>query len=114
MPRDLPILIFVGIKNHLLALDATTGAEVWRTELKGSDFVSVLWDGQHLTAANAGEAFGIDPLTGSVLWHNPLKGLGLGVVSLASSRMAGAGGGSDEIAARKRQHAQAAAASAGA
>lgn len=114
MPRDLPTLLFVGIKNHLLALDAATGAEVWRTKLKGSDFVTVLWDGQFLTAANSGEAFGLDPQSGTILWHNPLKGLGLGVVSLASSRLAGAASGSDEIAARKRQHAQAAAASAGA
>ena len=87
MPRDLPSLIYVGIKNSVVALDAATGAELWRAKLKGSDFVTVLFDGQSLVAANAGEVFALDPQNGAVLWHNNMKGLGLGIVSLASSRL---------------------------
>ena len=86
MPRDLPSFIYVGIKNSVIALDAATGAEIWRAKLKGSDFVTVLFDGQSLVAANAGEIFALDPQNGAVLWHNNMKGLGLGIVSLASSR----------------------------
>jgi outer membrane protein assembly factor BamB len=88
MPRDLPTLIYVGIKNSVIALDAATGAEMWRAKLKGSDFVTVLFDGRSLIAANAGEVFALDPSNGAVLWHNTMKGMGLGIVSLASSRIA--------------------------
>ena len=86
MPRDLPTVLFVGIKNSVVALNVRTGEEMWRTKLKGSDFVTVLWDGEALVAANAGEVFALDPGSGAVLWHNQLKGMGLGLVSLASSR----------------------------
>ena len=85
MPKDLPTLIYVGIKNSVIALDAATGAEMWRAKLKGSDFVTVLFDGRSLVAANAGEVFALDPKNGAVLWHNTMKGMGLGIVSLASS-----------------------------
>jgi outer membrane protein assembly factor BamB len=89
MPRDLRTLIFVGIKSSVVALDARTGDEVWRAKLKGgmtTDFVTVLWDGEFLVAATYGELFGLDPRDGTVTWHNKMKGLGLGFVSLASSR----------------------------
>lgn len=87
MPRDLPTLLYVGIKNSVIALDIATGVELWRTKLKGQDFVTVLFDGTSLVAANAGELFALDPKTGAVLWQNSMKGMGLGIVSLASSRM---------------------------
>jgi len=32
--------VFVGIKGAVLALDAASGEQVWRAELKGSEFVS--------------------------------------------------------------------------
>ena len=53
-------LIFIGIHGTVLALDRATGQEVWRAKLKGSDFASV------------------------VLWQNPLKGLGVGLVTIAA------------------------------
>jgi outer membrane protein assembly factor BamB len=31
-----------------------------------------------------GEIFCLDPLTGKVLWHNPLKGFGTGLASIAT------------------------------
>jgi hypothetical protein len=31
MPRDPRVLVFVGIKNAVVALDEKTGYEVWRT-----------------------------------------------------------------------------------
>jgi outer membrane protein assembly factor BamB len=110
MPRDLRSLIFVGIKNSVVALDVKSGEEVWRTKLKGSDFVTVLFDGESLVAANAGEIFALDPQTGTVRWHNTMKGLGLGLVTLASSRVATDPGGS---VAGSQRHVQAAAAAAG-
>ena len=85
MPRDPQTLVFIGIKNSVVALDARTGAEVWRVALRGSDFVNVCWDGDALIAANSGEVWRVDPRSGAVLWHNPLKGFGRGLVSLATS-----------------------------
>src|SRR5687768_74927 len=115
MPRDPKTLFFVGIKSSILAIDERTGGEVWRTKLKGSDFVTVLWDGEALLAANGGELFRLEPQTGALMWHNELKGLGRGVVSLASTRAPNTGSQSDAgIASRKRQHEQAAAAGAAA
>jgi outer membrane protein assembly factor BamB len=88
MPRDPRTLIFVGIKNSVVALDARTGDEVWRTKLRGmTSFVTVLWDGEFLVAATYGEVFGLDWRDGTITWHNKMKGLGLGLVTLASSRV---------------------------
>jgi outer membrane protein assembly factor BamB len=87
MPRDPRTLIFVGIKNSVIAVDARTGDEVWRAKLRGmTDFVTVLWDGEFLVAATYGEVFGLDWRDGTITWHNKMKGLGLGLVTLASSR----------------------------
>ena len=41
MPRDPQILIYVGIKDSVVALDEKTGAELWRAKLRTSDFVTV-------------------------------------------------------------------------
>jgi hypothetical protein len=114
MPRDPRTLIFVGIKKSVLALDERTGVEVWRVDLSGSDFVTVHWDGEALIAANNGEVFRLDPLSGAPMWHNGLKGLGRGPVTLASSRAPSAGSGADGAAEKKRRDQRhAAAASAG-
>jgi outer membrane protein assembly factor BamB len=103
-------LIFVGIRGCVLALDRTTGAEVWRTSLKGQDFVSVaLTEGQLLAAAR-GELYCLDPATGMIRWHNPLKGLGWGLVSIAD----GEGRSAQVLTAEKVRQQKAAAAAAAA
>lgn len=86
MPRDPQTLVYVGIKNVVVALDAATGAEVWRTQIRGSGYINVLWDGNALLVSSSGEVWRLDPATGTGLWHNELKGLGRGLVSLATSR----------------------------
>jgi outer membrane protein assembly factor BamB len=113
MPRDPQVLVFVGIKNAVVALDDHTGAEIWRAELLSSDHVTVLWDGTALLAANGGEVWRLDPERGHVIWHNELKGMGRGLVSLASSRLPSATADTT-LAAQKRHRDAAAAASAGA
>lgn len=110
MPRDPQVLIFAGIKHHVVALDERSGAEVWRTELRSGDYVTVLWDGVALLAANAGEVWRLDPATGAVLWHNELKGMGRGLVTLGSSRQPSANSATDVAAQKRRQDAQRAAA----
>lgn len=114
MPRDPQALIFAGIKNFVLALEERSGAEVWRVKLRSGDYVTVLWDGEALLAANGGEIWRLDPGTGAVLWRNEMKGLGRGLVSLASSRQASASAPPDLAAAKRRREAQAAAAGAAA
>ena len=50
-------LIFIGIAGTVVALDRSTGSEVWRSDLDG-DFVNVaLQDGDLYATAN-GELFG--------------------------------------------------------
>jgi len=100
MARDPESSLFVGLGHFVVALDARTGAERWRTKLKNTGFVGVLWDGEALYAASAGELWRIDPRTGEPLWHNDMKGLGLGVATLASERLPNASGG---IEAAKQQ-----------
>ena len=109
MPRDPVKVLFVGIRNMIVALRQDDGTELWRTRLKGSDFVSVLHDGEVLFAANSGEVFRLNPESGAILWRNTLKGLGTGFVSLATPR-ASAAGIADMAALRGRQAAAAAAA----
>lgn len=109
MPRDPQTLVYVGIKKFVVALDARSGSELWRTELHGGDFVTVLWDGELLLAANDGEISCLDPVSGALIWRNELKGLGRGLVSLASSRVPGASAAPDLAAAKAKRTRDAAA-----
>ena len=109
MPRNPRHLLFVGIKNSVVALDTKDGTAVWSTELGGMSLVSVLWDGVELFASFKGEVCKLDPRTGAVLWHNKLKGLGTGHVIMASTRIAAQASGI-EIAQARAEAAAAAAA----
>ena len=110
MARKSTELLFVGIKDVVLALNPNDGSEIWRTKLKSGDFVTVLWDGENLFAANYGEVFRLDPSSGALLWQNSMKGLRTGVVSLASSRAEPpARSPYETIAAQKKREAAAAA-----
>ena len=77
-------LIYIGIKGSLIALNRATGRQVWATHLKGSDFVNVVLQDGALLATCEGEVFCLDPLTGAGLWHNPLKGFGTGLATIAA------------------------------
>ena len=85
--RKKQTLLFIGIYNSVLAIDAETGAEVWKTKLGGTSFVNVQWDGEALFASSKGELWRLDPGTGAQIWHNKLEGLGFGPVTLASERL---------------------------
>ncbi len=82
-------LIFVGIKGSIVALYHTTGQVAWATALKGTDFVNVVLEDGKLLATCSGEIFCLDALAGKVLWHNPLKGLGRGLATIATERNPG-------------------------
>jgi outer membrane protein assembly factor BamB len=76
--------IFLGVGNHVVALDPLDGHEIWRTKLKTSSYVTVLVLPDRVIAGCGGEAFGLDPATGTILWRNKLKGLGIGLVAFGS------------------------------
>src|SRR5215472_1110297 len=77
-------LIFIGIKGSVLALYRSTGQQAWTTRLKGMDFVNVILEDGKVLATCCGEIFCLDALEGKVLWHNPLKGYGRGLASIAT------------------------------
>jgi len=99
--------LYIGIKGHVVALDRTTGTELWRTKLSASDFTNVVVDGGQIFATSKGELFCLDA-SGSIRWHNKLKGLGMGLVTIGSPA-----GDQLSSSAEKKRRDQAAAAAAG-
>ena len=103
--------VFIGIKGSVVALNRSTGAQVWATHLKGRDFVNVVLEDTLLFALTNGEIYCLDPVTGEVLWHNPLKGHGTGLATIAASEVTGSGA-TAAMAERRRRDEEAAAAGA--
>jgi len=106
-------LVFIGIKGSVVALDRATGQQVWATHLKGSDFVNVVVQNGAVLASCYGEIFCVDPLTGDALWHNPLKGFGTGLATIATENNPGIGN-APVLAEKQRRDAAASAAAASA
>ena len=77
--------LFLGVGGHVVAVDAATGEEIWRTKLKSTTFTTVWSDGKRVYAGAQGELFCVDAAAGNVLWHNTLKGLGRGIVAFPGS-----------------------------
>ena len=103
-------LIFVGIKGTVIALNRATGQQVWATHLKRSDFVNVVLQNGVVLASCCGEIFCLDPLTGLRMWHNPLKGFGTGLATIATEENP-AGSNGPVLAEKHRRDEEAAAAS---
>ncbi len=76
-------IVYAGVRGTVVALDRATGMEIWRAELKGTEFVNLLVTENDIFATTKGELFCLDQGTGQIKWHNPLKGLGWGLVSIA-------------------------------
>jgi outer membrane protein assembly factor BamB len=102
-------LVFIGIKGSVVALNRATGQQVWATPLKRSDFVNVVLQDGAVLASCCGEIFCLDPRTGVKMWHNPLKGFGVGLATIATERNPGSGNA--PVLAEKRRRDEAAAAS---
>jgi outer membrane protein assembly factor BamB len=79
-------LVFVGLGGRVVALDRDTGEIVWTSSVRWGTDVSLLLDGDRLIAALSGYLYCLDPRDGRVLWHNPLKGYGMGPSALTSVR----------------------------
>jgi len=102
-------LVCIGIKGSVVALNRATGQQVWATHLKGSDFVNVVLQDEAVLASCYGEIFCLDPLTGNARWHNPLKGFGTGLATIATEHDLGSGTAPPVLAEKRRRDEQAAA-----
>ena len=94
--------IFIGIKGSVVALDPQDGHSVWTAQLKGADLVNVVLEQGRILAATHGEIWCLDRATGRPLWHNPLKGYGCDLATIATEN-ALPSGQAQILAARRRQ-----------
>ncbi len=74
MPIDQ--LIFIGLNGYALALHRDSGEIVWSNDQLKSGYVTLMLDGDRLIVSTSGFIYCLDPGTGKILWHNPLKGYG--------------------------------------
>lgn len=78
-------LIFTGFNKRVAALHRLTGEIVWQwTAPSGSNYTSLLVDGDRLIVSVDGYMYALDTLSGTQLWMNEMAGFGYGVASLAS------------------------------
>jgi len=85
-PSDRPALLYAGTNGQVTALDAVTGANVWRTALPhrwSADLVCLLLRGDDLFVGSQGHVLCLDAFTGAIRWENTLPGLGYQPVILA-------------------------------
>ena len=113
MERSIGDLVFVGFNSRVIALDRYTGETVWtwKSRQGKSGHVAVLVDGDRLIVSVQGYMYCLDPMFGQEVWSNPLRGLGVGIPTIASIRGMSPGASAAASAAAEQQQ-QAAAASA--
>src|SRR5258706_16206199 len=85
MARAISKSVFVGIRGSVFAFGRATGTQLWRTALKGGDFVNIVLDESDLFATTKGEVFCLDAASGQIRWNNPMKAMGLGLATIASA-----------------------------
>lgn len=86
-------VLYIGIKNNVLAIRTDTGEQIWRTDLKGGagmTLITLQVDGDVVYAGAAGEIYCLDRSSGNILWHNPLKGLGQSLITFGATSTAAA------------------------
>lgn len=77
--------LIIGVGGYVVAVDPSTGSELWRTKLKSTQFVTVLPTRSQVFAGAGGELFCLDKASGQILWRNKLPRLGTGLVSLGTA-----------------------------
>ena len=76
--------VFLGIKAHVVCINLQTGKEIWKTEVKRSQLISIVVEDDIVVAHAGGHLFGLDKSSGRVMWENNLPGLGYGYCFLAT------------------------------
>lgn len=77
--------LYVGVRGHVVRVRKRDGEELWRTKLKGSDYVNVVVEPEGLFAYTQGVLYALDALSGAIRWQNGLPKLGYGHAILASA-----------------------------
>lgn len=90
MPKKPFEPLCIGIGGYAVAIDPETGEERWRTMLRGAGLVTIICQRGRVYAGNNGELFCLDAASGEIVWNNPLKRLGTGLVTFS--------GGADGVA----------------
>jgi outer membrane protein assembly factor BamB len=78
--------LYISIKNTVVAIDRTSGGEIWRRELESSSVwtagivctMHVISEAIYVGAH--GELFCLSPSTGEIRWRNALTGLGASII----------------------------------
>lgn len=70
--------IYLGIKAHVVCINANSGEEIWRTKVKKSELIPIIVLDDLIIAHAHGHLFGLNKKDGAILWENGLKGLGYG------------------------------------
>jgi outer membrane protein assembly factor BamB len=79
-------LVYVGINGRVVAVDKADGVVAWSVELRrGSSFVPIVVEDDCVFAVSGGEITCLDGATGELVWHNPLKGFGMGYAMIAGA-----------------------------
>jgi outer membrane protein assembly factor BamB len=80
-------LLFVGLGKRVIALEKTTGREVWEWTCPrnyGANVTMLVEEGQLFVSAN-GYIYCLNGTDGRLMWDNPLTGRGLGIAALATT-----------------------------
>ncbi len=80
-PED---LLFVAFNGRVFGISRYDGSIIWQWNSARSSFVTLLPDGDLLFVSANGYTWALNPATGHPLWHQPFKGEGTGVPSLAT------------------------------
>jgi outer membrane protein assembly factor BamB len=106
----LPKALVVYVGGHVHAIYPETGHTAWSTRLPKAYKAStgtVLIEGDIIVAGVGGRVYCLDLSDGRILWINQMPGLGLGMVSMATTRQST---GADAAAHQQQSHQQQAAA----
>ncbi len=76
--------IYLGIKKYVVCIDTRNGSEVWRCDVRYSSLINVVVKGHQVIAYSRGVIYGIDRVSGKLLWQNGLRGLGYGCCIIAT------------------------------
>jgi outer membrane protein assembly factor BamB len=76
-------ILVLGTKGSVVAMDRTTGAQLWAVHLKSAGFVSVIADQSKVFAHTSGEVYCLDLFTGTGVWNDSLRGFGFDTATLA-------------------------------
>jgi outer membrane protein assembly factor BamB len=74
--KSIDQLVFVGLNGYAVALDRDTGEIVWSLNDLPYGYITLLLDGDRLIVSTSGSIFCLDPVTGRLLWNNPVSGNG--------------------------------------